>query len=213
MSREFRKHVFDSFSREHTVTENGIGGTGLGMAIVKSLIDKMNGTIEITSVEDEGSTFTITIPFEIAAKPEPKADTSAAGDKPDISGLNLLLAEDNDLNAEIADMLLSDLGANITIVKDGRQAIDAFINNPPGTYDAILMDVMMPVIDGIHATKSIRSLDRPDAKTIPIIAMTANAFNEDVDRCIAAGMNAHLAKPLQMDKVISTIAKYCSRQP
>ena len=213
MSQKFLEHIFEPFAQEHTDARSIYNGTGLGMAIVKSLIDKMNGTIEITSVEDEGSTFTIIIPFEIAAKPEPKADTSTAGDKSDISGLNLLLAEDNDLNAEIAEMLLSDQGANITIVKDGRQAIDAFINNPSGTYDAILMDVMMPVIDGIHATKSIRSLDRPDAKTIPIIAMTANAFNEDVERCIAAGMNAHIAKPLQMDKVISTIAKYCSRQP
>lgn len=213
MSQKFLEHIFEPFAQEHTDARSIYNGTGLGMAIVKSLIDKMNGTIEITSVEDEGSIFTITIPFEIAAKPEPKADTSTDGDKPDISGFNLLLAEDNDLNAEIAEMLLSDQGANITIVKDGRQAIDAFINNPPGTYDAILMDIMMPVIDGIHATKSIRSLDRPDAKTIPIIAMTANAFNEDADRCIAAGMNAHLAKPLQMDKVISTIAKYCSHQP
>ena len=212
MSKEFLEHIFEPFAQEHSDARSIYNGTGLGMAIAKSLIDKMNGTIDITSVEGEGSIFTITIPFEIAdAKPvTPPAESD---DKPDIKGLNLLLAEDNELNAEIAEMLLSDQGANITIVKDGRQAIDAFVNNPVGTYDAILMDIMMPVIDGINATKTIRALDRPDAKTIPIIAMTANAFNEDADRCIAAGMNAHLAKPLQMDKVLSTIAKYCPHQP
>lgn len=129
-----------------------------------------------------------------------------------IKGLNLLLAEDNELNAEIAQTLLNDEGAKVTVVSDGRQAVEAFTSADAGTYDAILMDVMMPVMDGIAATKTIRALKRPDAKTIPIISMTANAFKEDAQECIDAGMNEHLAKPLQMDEVVETIAKLCRKR-
>ncbi|MBU5463312.1 hybrid sensor histidine kinase/response regulator [Anaerotignum sp. MSJ-24] len=210
MSKDFLKHIFEPFAQERTDARSIYNGTGLGMAIVKELIDKMNGTIEVTSIEGEGSTFTITIPFEIADK-EQFLQKTKLNKNVDIKGLKLLLVEDNELNAEIAETLLGDEGAVITAVSDGRQAVDNFKSNPPGTYDAILMDVMMPVMDGITATKIIRAMDRPDAKEIPILAMTANAFDEDAKSCIDAGMNAHLAKPLQMDVVVATIDMYCRK--
>ena len=136
---------------------------------------------------------------------------NGAAEKYDIRGLHLLAAEDNELNAEIIEMLLTDDGAKVTVAKNGRQAVEHFENNPPGTFDAILMDVMMPVMDGIAATKAIRAMDRADAKTIPIIAMTANAFEEDAKRCLAAGMTAHLAKPFQIEDVEKTIVECCGK--
>ena len=182
------------------------------MPIVKSLLDQMGGTIDITSEVGVGSTFVIAIPFEIALALEvhPAKKTAAAGD---IRGLHLLLAEDNDLNAEIAQVFLPDQGAKVTTVSDGRQAVDRFQLSAPGTFDAILMDIMMPVMDGYAATGAIRALPRADAKSIPIIAMTANAFKEDTDRCLTAGMNAHLAKPLQINEVVAAIAHCFCKEP
>ena len=174
------------------------------MAITKGLIEQMNGSIEVTSQVGVGSVFVITIPFEIAQEQKKGEETA---EKYDIRGLHLLAAEDNELNAEIIEMLLTDDGAKVTVAKNGRQAVEHFENNPPGTFDAILMDVMMPVMDGIAATKAIRAMDRADAKTIPIIAMTANAFEEDAKRCLAAGMTAHLAKPFQIEDVEKTIVE------
>lgn len=210
MSKEFLEHIFEPFMQEHSDARTVYNGVGLGMSIVKKIIDKMNGTIEITSKENEGTTFIITLPFEIA---ERTADSNAqVFDKNgDISGLHLLLAEDNELNAEIAQTLLQDKGAVVTIANNGQQAIQIFTDNPPGTFDAILMDIMMPVIDGISATQIIRTFSRDDAKTIPIIAMTANAFEEDAKRCIKAGMTAHLAKPLEIEKVTAVIASLCKK--
>ena len=178
------------------------------MAITKGLIEQMNGSIEVTSQVGVGSVFVITIPFEIAEKQ--KKDEEIA-EKYNIRGLHLLAAEDNELNAEIIEMLLTDDGAKVTVAKNGRQAVEYFESNSPGTFDAILMDVMMPVMDGIAATKAIRAMDRADAKTIPIIAMTANAFEEDAKRCLAAGMNAHLAKPFQIEDVEKAIVECCGR--
>nr|WP_294652169.1 response regulator [uncultured Blautia sp.] len=209
MNEEFLKHIFDPFAQERSDARSVYNGTGLGMSIVKSLIDLMNGTIKITSKEGVGSVFVLTIPFEIAdriPKIQPEKQKDEVGD---IQGYHLLIAEDNELNAEIAKTLLEDEGAIITLVHNGQQAIDMFKEKPQGTFDAILMDVMMPVVDGLSATRSIRALGREDAKKIPIIAVTANAFDEDVKRCIEAGMNAHLPKPLEMNKVVETIAKYC----
>ena len=180
------------------------------MTIVKNLVEKMNGTIGISSTEGVGTTFVITIPFEISDKASEKPQQIVA-EESSIRGLNLMLVEDNDLNAEIAEMLLTDEGAHITVVNDGKQAVELYRKTPPGTFDAILMDVMMPVMDGYTATKLIRETDRPDAATIPIIAMTANAFAEDAKKCIAAGMNAHLAKPLQINAVKRTIHEQTSR--
>lgn len=212
MSEEFLKHIFEPFAQEHTDARSVYNGTGLGMAIVKTLIDKMQGTIEITSEEGKGSEFIITLPFEIAdVKDDQKIKRTEKQMEASLEGLHLLLVEDNVLNAEIAETLLSDRGFQITVATDGQQAVDLFELNSPGTYDAILMDVMMPVVDGLTATRMIRAFDRKDAKTIPIIAMTANAFDEDVKRCLEAGMNAHLSKPLQMDRIIETLAKYCGR--
>ena len=208
MSPEFLSHIFDPFSQEKTDARSVYQGTGLGMAITKGLIEQMNGSIEVTSQVVVGSVFVITIPFEIAR--EQKKDEEIA-EKYDIRGLHLLAAEDNELNAEIIEMLLTDDGAKVTVAKNGRQAVECFENNPPGTFDAILMDVMMPVMDGIAATKAIRAMDRPDAKTIPIIAMTANAFEEDAKRCLAAGMTAHLAKPFQIEDVEKTIVECCGK--
>lgn len=218
MSQEFLKRIFEPFSQEHADARSVYNGTGLGMSIVKALVDKMNGTIEVRSKEGEGTVFTITIPFEIARETADAAAQESENEgqenqkEVNIRGLHLLLAEDNQLNAEIAEALLGDAGATITIVHDGKQAIEEFAEHPKGTYDAILMDIMMPVVDGLSATRAIRKMEREDAKKIPIIAMTANAFEEDAKRCIEADMNAHLSKPLQMDKVIATIAKYCGRE-
>ena len=208
MSEEFLGHIFDPFTQEKTDARSIYQGTGLGMAIVKGLVEQMHGSIEVGSTLGVGSTFTITIPFEIAESVEVKPARRNDVGQADIRGLRLMLAEDNDLNAEIAKMLLEDAGVIVTGVGDGRQAVSLFREKPAGTFDVILMDIMMPVMDGLTATKTIRALDRPDARTIPIIAMTANAFEEDAQKCLAAGMNAHLAKPLDIGKLIATIAQY-----
>ena len=209
MSEEFLKHIFEPFVQEHSDARTVYSGTGLGMSIVKRIIDRMNGTIVVTSKEGEGSTFVITLPFEIAEKPE---EILAEMDgEVNIAGLHLLLAEDNELNAEIARTLLEDEGAITTIVNDGQQAVDIFSRNKPGTFDAILMDIMMPEMDGLSATKAIRALDREDAGTIPIIAMTANAFDEDEKKCMEAGMNAHLVKPLDIQKMKEAVCRYLNK--
>ena len=210
MSEEFLQHIFEPFAQEHSDARSVYKGTGLGMAIVKTLIDKMNGTIDITSTLGVGSTFVITLPFEIAQASD-VAPAKQEIQEADIHGLRLLLAEDNDLNAEIAQVLLEEAGAKVTLVRDGQQVVDAFVGHPAGTFDAILMDVMMPVKNGLEATRDIRALERPDAKHIPIIAMTANAFDEDARACLAAGMNAHLAKPLRMEVLTGTLAAFCRK--
>ena len=209
MSKAFLEHIFEPFAQERINARSVYNGTGLGMSIVKTLIDKMNGTIEVQSEEGHGSTFTITLPFEIAEEGGTAQDEPAA--RGSIRGLRLMLAEDNELNAEIAEMLLQDEGAEVNVVRDGAQAIREFATSPVGRYDAILMDIMMPEVDGLSATRVIRAMDRPDAQRIPIIAMTANAYDEDAQQCLAAGMNAHLAKPIQMDRVVQTISQFCSK--
>lgn len=203
MSEEYVKHIFEPFSQEHTDARSVYQGTGVGMSIVKGLVEQMHGTITVTSKEGKGSCFEIVLPFELAQAPS-KAMQVQNG-QADINGLSLMLVEDNSLNAEIAQVLLQDCGARVTVVSDGRQAVELFSSQPPKTFDAILMDVMMPVMDGLAATKTIRALQREDAATIPIIAMTANAFQEDAKKCLEAGMNAHLTKPLDIEKIKRTI--------
>ena len=198
MSKEYKEHIFEPFSQERQYIGSAHHGIGLGMSIVKGLIEKMGGSIEVESEEGVGSTFIIKIPFKIASAPD-KVNKQTSEIK--IDGLNLLLVEDNELNAEIAETLLSDEGAVVTVAKDGLQAVNIFKEKPEGSFDAILMDIMMPVMDGLTATKKIRTLNHPDAKKIPIIAMTANAFKEDKEKCLAAGMNAHLAKPIEIENV------------
>ena len=207
MSPEFIKHLFDPFSQEKVDARSVYHGTGLGMSIVKSLVDKMNGTIEVQSEQNVGTAFIVTIPFEIASQ---ENIVSAVPDKSvhSIQGVKILLAEDNDLNLEIATELLEEQGAVITSARNGKEALNLFETNAPGTFNVILMDIMMPVMDGLEACKAIRSLDRPDASTIPIIALTANAFFEDTKKCLDAGMNAHLSKPIDMDKMIQTIGGF-----
>lgn len=205
MSPEFLKRVFEPFARESSVAST-VGGTGLGMPIVKQLIELMGGSIEISSELGEGSTFVICIPFDPA--PAPRETEQAT-----LQGCRLLLVEDNDLNAEIAATILEGDGAYVSIVGDGAQAVEAFAANPAGTFDTILMDVAMPKMDGLAATRAIRALDRPDAATIPIIAMTGNAFQEDVQECLEAGMDAHIAKPIDVAKAERVITKVVGEGP
>lgn len=204
MNEEFVKHLFEPFAQEKMDARSVYNGTGLGMAIVKKLLDGMQGTIEVSSVEGEGSTFVVTIPFEIAEKNQVSLKEHLQ-ESHSIKGLRLLVVEDNELNMEIAKTLLEDEGAIVTEAYDGKQAIELFEQQEEDSFDAILMDVMMPVMNGICAANRIRAMPRNDAKTIPIIAMTANAFEEDAKKCLDAGMNAHLAKPLQTEKLIKTI--------
>lgn len=211
MSEEFLSHIFEPFVQEHSDARTVYHGAGLGMSIVKRIIDKMGGTIEVTSEEQVGSVFRITLPFAIAEKSE-LSEEEHPHRQASVRGLHLLLAEDNALNAEIAQTLLEDEGATVVIAGDGKRAVDLFTENAPGTFDAILMDVMMPVMDGLAATRVIRALPRADARTIPIIATTANAFEEDVKKCMAAGMDAHLAKPLDMKKAADTICACLARE-
>ena len=209
ISEEYLPHIYEEFSREHTSTENKVPGTGLGLPIIKSMIELMGGSIQVESRQGIGTKFTVDLSFDMASKEEVYGSrnvikTSAIHT---IKGKRILIAEDNELNAEIAKTVLEDDGALVTRVEDGQQAVELFKEKPAGTFDAILMDLMMPVMDGYTATREIRSLERSDSKTIPIIAMTANAFQEDAEKCIAVGMNAHLAKPLDIEKVMITICR------
>ena len=212
MSEEYLPHIYEEFSREHSTTENKVPGTGLGLPIIKSMIELMGGSIQVESRQGIGTKFTIDLSFDIALKEEVygSEDTIESSAIHTIKGKRILLVEDNELNAEIAKTVLEDVGALITRAENGQQALELFKEKPAGTFDAILMDLMMPVMDGYTATKKIRSLERSDAKTIPIIAMTANAFQEDAEKCIAVGMNAHLAKPLDIEKMKKTIKSICS---
>lgn len=207
MSEDYLKHIFEPFTRADNTVHSEIRGTGLGMAITKKLVDLMNGEISVESKLDVGSTFTITIPLEIDLEAKESSTTIANSDN-NIEGMKILLVEDNELNREIAKTLLEDKKAVIIECSNGQEAIDTFKNNKAGTFDLILMDVQMPIKTGIEATKEIRSLDREDGKDIPIIAMTANAFAEDVKMTKEAGMNEHLSKPLDINQLVKTIAKY-----
>lgn len=213
MSEEFQKHIFEPFVQEKTDARSAYQGTGLGMAIVKAMVDKMGGTITVKSEQNVGTEFTVSLPFELAPAEEvaghaEKGQETAAS----IQGVSILLAEDNDLNMEIATELLQEEGAKVTQVWNGQEAVAAVENNPPGTFDVILMDVMMPVLDGLGAARAIRSLPREDAAQIPIVALTANAFFDDVKKCLAAGMDAHVAKPINVDRLIQTIFRLIKRK-
>ena len=210
MSEEFIQHdLFTPFVQADKSARSNYAGTGLGMPIVKQLVDKMGGTIKVESKLGEGSCFTVVIPFRLdhqTKHEERKEDVHG-----DISGLRILLVEDNELNMEIADFILKDCGASVDHALNGQEAVRKFEAAKEGTYDVILMDIMMPVMDGLIATKTIRALAHPDAKTIPIIAMTTNAFKEDAERCMKAGMNAHVAKPLDKDKILHAICDNIQR--
>ena len=211
MSEEFTQHIFDEFSQEENSARTKYKGTGLGMAITKRYVDLMGGTICVESQKGVGSTFTVELPLELTdAEHIQKQDVPIATAK--LTGVKVLLAEDNDLNAEIATIQLEECGMQVTRAADGEEVVAIFASHPADTYDIILMDVMMPKMNGYEATKAIRSLDdRPDGRTIPIVAMTANAFAEDVQMSLDAGMNGHLSKPIVMDEIVKTIARNLNR--
>lgn len=203
MSKEFQKHAFESYAREGKETTNGYSGAGLGLSIVKDIVDRMNGTIKLESKENVGTTFTVTIPLEIDHNAEKKQQKKV--EKPDLSGKSVLLVEDNELNLEIAKMMLEDEKMVVTTAENGEEAVDIVSQSVPGRFDFIFMDIMMPVMDGLEAARQIRTLNRKDTKEIPIIAMTANAFQDDIRDCIDAGMNAHIAKPIDSKKIEDTL--------
>ena len=210
MSPEFQKHIFEPFTQETSDARSSYTGTGLGMAITKSLIDKMGGTITLQSEKNVGTVYHITLPLRKAEEPSEEAVTIEKTEK-SLEGIHVLLAEDNELNMEIAEFILESAGAEVLKACDGKQAVDLFKKSKPGEIDAILMDIMMPVMDGHQATRKIRSMERQDAKSIPIIAMTANAFDDDRKKAYEAGMNEHMTKPLEAEKVIRTVLEYVHR--
>ena len=206
MSEEFQKHLFEPFQQENDSARTNYDGTGLGMPIAKNLTEKMGGTISFESEKNVGTTFTVQIPFEVDFSEH--IDVAQDGEEDvSIAGETVILAEDNEINLEISRFILKQAGVHIIEARNGKEAVCAFTSSKPGEIDAILMDLMMPVMDGYEATRCIRTMDRPDAKTIPIIAMTANAFAEDRIATKKAGMNAHIAKPLNAQRVIRIIAE------
>ena len=211
MSEEFQKHMFEPFSQEKSGARTTYQGTGLGLSIVKKLVDAMGGTVTAVSEKGVGTAFITEIPLKLdptafdAEKPEEETDTTV------FRGLHVLLVEDNEVNMEIAAFLLEDSGAEVTKAWNGAEGLEKFKASAPGTYDLILMDIMMPVMNGLEAAEKIRALDRPDSKTVPIFAMTANAFSDDAARSRKAGMNEHLTKPLDLEKITKAVRKYCKK--
>ena len=207
MEESFIQHIFEPFAREERMGWQ-ISGTGLGMTITKSILDLMDGNICVESRKNVGSTFTVTIPFEKVARDEFEGNMQRETVQPDVTNMRILLAEDNDINRDVVKFILEDAGAKVHAVSDGYQAVEAYLDAPENTYDVILMDVMMPNIDGLEATRIIRGQKRADARTIGIVALSVNVFAEDVQRTRAAGMNEQLTKPLNTEKMLRTIARY-----
>ncbi|MDO5834491.1 MAG: response regulator [Lachnospiraceae bacterium] len=238
ISENFRQHLFENFSREETATVSGIQGTGLGLAITKRMVEMMGGTIELSSVEGQGSTFDVCLSFHCCAQVERTSASDAAASEPttgtadseqapasstrgsieelitaqetgvDLSGKKILLVEDNELNQEIATEILKEAGFLIEVAEDGSVAVGKMAAATPGQYDLILMDIQMPIMNGYEATRQIRAMDSAYCRTIPILAMTANAFEEDRTLAIEAGMNGYLTKPIDVEKMMKTIASF-----
>lgn len=213
MSPEFVERIFEPFSREKKDMGTTYQGTGLGMAIAKEMVELMNGEIKVKSELGIGSTFIIKIPFGIPEKEGLKTNKEGqiedSADNVSLKGKHILLVEDNALNIEIAEFILEEAQAEIVIAQNGKEAVYLYTESPDGYFDLILMDIMMPEMDGFEATKVIRNSQRKDAKTIPIVAMTANAFKEDIEKCMHVGMNAHIAKPLHVDKMLTVLKELC----
>lgn len=208
MSETFQRHMFEAFAQENSDRGSLSGGVGMGLAVVKKLVDERGGTIQVDSARGQGTRFCVVLPMMPSeAEPEAALPDAAAS----IAGRRLLVAEDNELNREIAVYLLQEAGAVVDQAADGKEAVEMFAASAPGTYDAVLMDVMMPELDGLAATRAIRGMDRPDAQ-LPIIAMTANLFDEDVAAFLAAGMDAYIPKPLEAGQMIKTIAEWLERK-
>lgn len=207
MAPEFLKHIYEPFAQEGDDARSKFQGTGMGMPIVKSLIELMGGTIEISSEVGAGSTFDVQIPLDIDKTPQARERADGQANSCSLAGMNVLLAEDNELNAEIAQTLLESEGIVVTRAADGNETVDLYVGRPAGSFDAILMDIMMPGMDGYEATRAIRLSEKADAADIPIIALTANAFAEDAQAAHDAGMNAHLPKPLDFNKLKNMLAR------
>ena len=207
MSAEFIKHIFEPFTQEDQGARTNYNGVGLGMSIVKDLVDQKKGSIEIDSRVGKGSVVQITLPMQIDETRSPQSEDEEPDLRIDIAGMRILLVEDNEINCETMEFMLTEAGAKVVTEKDGKAAVDAFTAADPGTFDCVLMDLMMPVMSGYEATRVIRSLDRPDAKAVPIIALSANAFEEDVAMAKDAGMNEHLAKPVDIRKMFKVMKR------
>ena len=211
MSEAFQKHIYESFSRAENSVTNKVQGTGLGMAITKNIVDMMGGVITLQSQLGKGTRFEVVLDFKICeetAQAAPAVCPAPAQDSPSLHGMRFLCAEDNEINAEILQALLEMRGASCTICRDGAEVVEKFRTVAPGEYDAILMDVQMPGMNGYEATRMIRSGANPLGRTIPIIAMTANAFAEDVKKSLDAGMNAHLSKPVDLNALEQTLQRF-----
>lgn len=215
MSRDFIPHAFDSFSQEGHDEDGGLKGTGLGLSIVKSLVTMMNGTIRIESELGIGTSFIVDLKLKTVPEKESEKliensekKENAEAEVNQLKGKQILLCEDNEINAQVAEMLLTHVGCIVTMARNGEEGVHTFIASKENFFDCILMDIRMPVMDGFKATKAIRALGRPDAKTIPIIAMTANAFDDDVKQSRESGMNAHLAKPIETIKLYETLTEF-----
>ncbi len=211
MSPEFAERLFMPFERENTSTVSKVQGTGLGMAITKGFVDKMGGTIDVKSRKGEGTTLTMRLRFPAAAPDERPDPETGKENHADFSGIRLLLVEDNLINQEIATMLLSHEGFLVDCVGDGKEAVDAVMQAEPGTYGAVLMDIQMPVMNGYEAARAIRALEDPARANIPILAMTADAFQEDQKKAYDAGMQGHIAKPIDMKQMLDTLKSVLGR--
>ena len=209
ISPEYRTRIFEPFVQEAQSARTNYMGTGLGLPIAKQILDQRGGTITVSSQKGSGSTFTVMLPLKLDAAFAAEAVQPAAPIS--IEGARILLVEDNEINLAVAQTLLEERGAVITAVRDGQQAVDAFAASAPGSFEVILMDIMMPVMDGYEATKAIRAMERSDAETVAIFAMTANAFVEDIEHCLTVGMDEHIAKPIDLDQMVRLIAKYRNR--
>ena len=205
MSKEFQNHIFEPFTQETGGARSVYGGTGLGMPITKKLIEKMGGTIKFESEKNVGTTFMVQLPFLISADMK---QAESQEDDVSIEGMRILLTEDNELNMEIAEFLLTNAGAVIIRASNGKEAVEAFAKSGVGEVNVILMDIMMPVMDGMEATREIRTMNRSDASAVVIIAMTANAFTEDKTKALKSGMDDYLTKPLESEKLIRALSRY-----
>ena len=212
IGEDFKKHIFEPFTQEHQGARTHYSGVGLGMSIVKKLVDQMKGAVTVDSQVGKGSVVQITLPVQvdgalITNPVEPERDLRS-----NVAGMRILLVEDNEINCEIVEFMLREAGAQVVIANDGKAAVDAFAASEPGSIDCVLMDLMMPVMSGYEATRVIRGLDRADAKSIPIIALSANTFEEDIALAKDAGMNEHLPKPVEIRKMLEVISqlKHCT---
>lgn len=211
MSEEFLEHIFEPFTQEASGARTEYQGTGLGMVIVREIVSKMDGTVTVESHPGMGTKVTVEVPLVINEKPVETEETPQQPSAECMKGITVLLAEDNKLNQEITRYMLEEAGASVVIAENGEEAVQMFLNSAPGDFSCILMDIMMPVMDGYEASRAIRAADRADAKIIPIIALSANAFSEDVQKSLDAGMNAHMGKPVQPDRLAATISRYCRK--